>query len=200
MMRNNKNYVTSVEHRCLNTEDAELWGRVIRSVKIHNSRQVSASGSRPPRLPSPSKQKTVTSERLSTSAPNGKIKNYRPISTVPVLAKLVAARENRLPRGQSHYQDRLDLHGMTQREAFEALQRFLSDAQARNTRVVLIITGKGRQGSVTSWNEPAGSDGVLRRMVPQWLESPSIRNVIHSFSRAALNHGGAGALYVQLRK
>jgi len=33
-----------------------------------------------------------------------------------------------------------------------------------------------------------------------WLEEPDLRAVVLSYTQAATRHGGAGALYVQLRK
>jgi DNA-nicking Smr family endonuclease len=42
--------------------------------------------------------------------------------------------------------------------------------------------------------------GVLRRNVPHWLEQPELRTIVLSYATASPRHGGAGALYVQLRK
>jgi DNA-nicking Smr family endonuclease len=42
--------------------------------------------------------------------------------------------------------------------------------------------------------------GVIRRSVPHWLEEPDLRAVVLSYIQAYPRHGGAGALYVQLRK
>src|ERR1019366_4885255 len=85
---------------------------------------------------------------------------------------------------------RLDLHGLTQSEAHAALLRFLRSAGARDARLVLVITGKGRGG------EP----GVLRRQVPQWLGLPEFRSLVLGFEDAHVTHGGEGALYVRLRR
>jgi DNA-nicking Smr family endonuclease len=41
---------------------------------------------------------------------------------------------------------------------------------------------------------------VLRRNVPGWLEEPDLRAIVLSYTQAGIRHGGAGALYVQLRK
>ena len=71
-------------------------------------------------------------------------------------------------RGKQAIDARLDLHGLTQSEAHGALLRFLRNAHARDARLVLVITGKGRGA------EP----GVLRRQVPQWLGLPEFRSLI----------------------
>jgi DNA-nicking Smr family endonuclease len=42
--------------------------------------------------------------------------------------------------------------------------------------------------------------GILRRMVPTWLAAPDMRAVVIGFDEAGPGHGGAGALYVRLRR
>lgn len=85
---------------------------------------------------------------------------------------------------------RLDLHGHTQDRAQAALQRFLLDAQARGERVVLVITGKGRDGG----------GGVLKRRLPEWLGARQIRPIVAGRAEAHARHGGAGAVYVFLKR
>ena len=73
--------------------------------------------------------------------------------------------------------------------------QFLRRGQARGSKVVLVITGKGARGG-----DDGGGRGVLKRMVPLWLQSPEFRDLILGFEPAAISHGGEGALYVSLRK
>jgi DNA-nicking Smr family endonuclease len=40
----------------------------------------------------------------------------------------------------------------------------------------------------------------LRRIVPHWLGAPDLRAVVLGFEEAGRAHGGAGALYVRLRR
>jgi DNA-nicking Smr family endonuclease len=84
---------------------------------------------------------------------------------------------------------RLDLHGMTQDEAHGALLDAITDAAGAGERCLLVVTGRGQPGT---------SRGVLRRMVPLWLESR--RDVVLEWAEAQPRHGGAGALYVLLRR
>jgi DNA-nicking Smr family endonuclease len=95
----------------------------------------------------------------------------------------------RLKRGQVAIEQTLDLHGRTQDEAHGALARFLAGARAAGCRCVLVVTGKG-----------LGSGGTLRHMVPRWLNEGVNREHIVAFSPAQTRHGGAGALYVLLRR
>jgi len=62
---------------------------------------------------------------------------------------------------------------------------------------VLVITGKGAAATGASLFEERG---VLRRIVPHWLRLPELRPLVLGFEEAAQHHGGAGALYVRLRK
>lgn len=98
---------------------------------------------------------------------------------------------NRLKRGQLRPQARLDLHGMTQDEAHRALIEFISDTQAAGKRCVIIITGRGRISE---------GGGVLRNQTPNWLNTPAIRSRVLAFATAQPRDGGAGALYVLLRR
>jgi DNA-nicking Smr family endonuclease len=99
-----------------------------------------------------------------------------------------------IARGAHAIDGRLDLHGMTQAEAHDALFGFLRAKQARGSKVVLVITGKGASGG------DSGGRGVLNRMVPLWLRLPELRTVVVGFESASVRHGGEGALYVRLRR
>ena len=92
----------------------------------------------------------------------------------------------------------LDLHGMTQAQAHVALHRFLVGAQRQGSRLVMVVTGKGarERGRRVDAAEP----GVLRRAVPFWLRDGTMRAIVIGFEEAAQGHGGAGALYVRLRR
>lgn len=95
----------------------------------------------------------------------------------------------RLKRGQVAIERTLDLHGLTQDEAHRRLGRFLGRAQAEGTRCTLIITGKGEAGG-----------GVLRQMVPRWLNESGNRERVVAYCAAQRHHGGAGALYLLIRR
>lgn len=96
----------------------------------------------------------------------------------------------KLAKGRLPIEGRVDLHGMTQEQAYSLLLSFLHRAHAGGVRYVLVITGKGS----------SSGGGVLRRAVPAWLSTAPFRPLVSSHDHAALNHGGAGALYVRLRR
>ncbi len=109
------------------------------------------------------------------------------------LAPLARRERQRLSRGRSAIDARMDLHGLTQAQAHRALLNFLRRAQGEGARFVLVITGTGARGS-------EDERGVLRRQVPQWLGLPEFRPYVVGFESAHAAHGGAGALYVRLRR
>ena len=98
--------------------------------------------------------------------------------------------ETKLRRGQIQLEGRLDLHGMTQGEAFDRLFRFIKSSVLKKKRTVLVITGKGG----------LQSEGVLKRMLPLWLENPELEKHVIALIQAAPKDGGAGAFYIRLRK
>ncbi len=105
----------------------------------------------------------------------------------------------RLKRGVQGFEDRLDLHGMTQREAHAELRRFIRDAADRGCRCVLVITGKGSRSDGGS-GVRGSAPGVLRQSAPRWLGADDLSPHVVGFEAALPKHGGTGALYVQLRR
>lgn len=121
-----------------------------------------------------------------------------PAPALTPLAPLETRFRRRLARGVVAIDARIDLHGLRQDEAQRRLVGFLQGAQARGHKLVLVITGKG--GPALADRDPFAERGVLRRAVPLWLSSPAARAVVVGFEPADPVHGGAGALYVRIRK
>ena len=105
----------------------------------------------------------------------------------------------KLGRGRVPIDGTLDLHGMRQDEAYAALNRYLTARAARGDRTILVITGKGLKkvnGDPTTIVER----GVLRTMLPSWLNSPELRPLVAGWDQSAQGHGGEGAWYVRLKR
>jgi DNA-nicking Smr family endonuclease len=114
----------------------------------------------------------------------------------PALAQFDRRLRQRVARGRAAIDARLDLHGMTQKQAHGALLHFLAQAQAQDAKLALVVTGKGIGVAAGS----ASERGVLRRQVPLWLSLPEFCRFIVSFEQAHASHGGEGALYLRLRR
>lgn len=107
--------------------------------------------------------------------------------------------EEKLRKGKMSIERKLDLHGMTQAVAHEALSKFIEQAISQKLRCVLIVTGKGKAKS-TSENWLEEGQGVLKQRVPQWLEASVFSGDILRVIPAQPKDGGSGALYVYLRR
>ncbi len=104
----------------------------------------------------------------------------------------------KMTRGKLKPEGRLDLHGMTLAEAHPELIAFVLGAQAVGKRLVLVITGKGKNKD-EGYAIPV-RHGVLRHQVPQWLALPPLKQAILQVTPAHIRHGGQGAYYVYLRR
>jgi DNA-nicking Smr family endonuclease len=172
--------------RRLDPEERALWTDVTRSIKPLTRKRNVEKGDAAPAVPLPrviAKTKPKPAILAPPPAP-------RPPRAEP--ASFGRKAKRRLARGGDAIHGRLDLHGMTQARAHDALLGFLRSSQAKGARVVLVITGKGA--------DPYGERGVLKRQVPMWLRLPEFRDMVIGSETAAIGHGGEGALYVRLRR
>jgi DNA-nicking Smr family endonuclease len=174
--------------RVLSYDERVLWTTVTKSMKPLRDAPA----------PDPDAQDEADVEAIKPTRPIARAaKPAPPAAPVakpapPPLAPLGRRMKQRVARGKQAIDARLDLHGLTQAQAHAALLRFLHTASARDARLVLVITGKGKQGE--------GERGVLRRQVPQWLGLPEFRALVVGFEDAHIAHGGEGALYVRVRR
>ncbi|HYZ44038.1 MAG TPA: Smr/MutS family protein [Xanthobacteraceae bacterium] len=175
--------------RGLSAHEQKLWSDVTRSVAPLR-RQPLPPDPEPPTAPS--KIKTKPRSKPSRAPVRSAPPAARP--TVP-LEPFDRRLKQRLARGTEAIDFRVDLHGKTQSEAYAALSSFLRRAQRDGAKFVLVITGKGGGG-----REDGGERGVLKRQVPQWLGLPEFRRYVLGFEDAHHRHGGAGALYLRIRR
>lgn len=159
-------------------EDKALWQRVTATVRPY-AKPPEKKAQKPP--PAPLNRPPALPVRAASAA-------ARPPSAPPLPA-FDRGWGDKLARGGTRPEGRLDLHGMTQTEAYAALGRFVRAQQKAGRRTVLVITGKGRAGG-----------GVLRRLLPLWLEEEPLRGAVVAFTPARPKDGGEGAFYVRLRK
>jgi DNA-nicking Smr family endonuclease len=172
--------------RNLTPEERHLWGKIARQVvPLARATITEQSADGTDTHPPPS------SDGASASG-SSLARERRPQShpVPPPLAPIDRKARQKLARGHDAIDARIDLHGRTQAQAHRALRKFLLDAQAAGSRYVLVITGKGRDQE----------QGILSRQVPLWLEAPDLRGLVVGFDTAHAGHGGAGALYVRVRR
>ncbi len=98
----------------------------------------------------------------------------------------------RLRAGDYSTQDHLDLHGMTRTEAKAALETFIQASRIKGLRCVLVVTGRGLHSK--------DQIPVLKEGVQGWLTRGRISRQVLAFTSARPQDGGAGAIYVLLRR
>jgi DNA-nicking Smr family endonuclease len=178
--------------RRLSEEEIALWIEVAKSVARRRGATLpTLAAPRPAAAPAPAADETPPPAAAST-------KPHR-LAGPPPLAPLERRLKRDLARGRAVVDGVLDLHGMSQAEAHHALRGFLVQAQMQGFRLVIVITGKGGRAPPddADWFHETG---VLRRLVPHWLREPDLRSTVLGFEEAGHGHGGAGALYVRLRR
>jgi DNA-nicking Smr family endonuclease len=175
---------TGKRRRGLSDDDRTVWKAVTQSIVPLRAPADIETDEALAEAPPPAKPARRTPATVVTSPP--------PLPAAPALAPLGRRMRGRVVRGKEAIDARLDLHGLTQHEAHDALHSFLRKASANGARLVLVITGKGRRDD--------GERGVLRRQVPQWLGLPAFRTFVIGFEDAHIAHGGEGALYVRVRR
>ena len=151
-----------------------LWREAMRDVKPLRGRE---AANMPPPLPAPAETECVVMQDR--------------LPGLDRFSGIDRASAERLKRGLHPIEGRLDLHGMTQAEAHRALAGFISKSREAGRRCVLVITGRGFG--------PTGP-GILKLAVPRWLEEADLRRHILAVAPAQPRDGGAGALYLLLRR
>ncbi|MGH7813146.1 MAG: Smr/MutS family protein [Candidatus Binataceae bacterium] len=98
----------------------------------------------------------------------------------------------RLRRGEFATQAHIDLHRMIRAAAKSVLETFIADSVRKGLRAVLVVHGRGH-------NSPGGQP-VLKHGCAQWLAHGAIGAHVLAFVTARPPDGGAGAMYVLLRR
>ncbi len=180
----------STRLRRLTDDEIELWLTVVSTV-----------ARRPGSVLPPPTAAAIAPRALATAMPVPSLPPPpAPRPTLPPLAPLERKLKQKLSRGRMTADAAIDLHGLRQGEAHSALLRFLDRAQRQGSKVVLVVTGKGGRVREDEWGFGEGTTGVLRRQVPLWLGLPEFRALVLGWEEAGRPHGGAGALYVRLRR
>jgi DNA-nicking Smr family endonuclease len=104
----------------------------------------------------------------------------------------------KLKLGKYPIEQRIDLHRMTVKRARQVVFEFVEQCVADDVRNILIVHGKGLNQRLNENIAPSPDDkAILKSYLNKWLqELPQVM----AFHSAQQIHGGAGAVYVLLRK
>ncbi|EKE44681.1 smr domain protein [Oceaniovalibus guishaninsula JLT2003] len=184
--------------RTLRPDEQALWAQVQRSAHPLHPAPRPAPEDPPPApvkaAPPPPRVSVPSDFRIGAAAREGVA---TALPAAPAL-RMDARTFGKLKRGKVEVEARLDLHGLTLAEAHPRLIGFVHSSHAAGRRLVLVITGKGRDrdgdGPI-----PARR-GLLRHQVPVWLSGGTLAPLVLQVVPAHRRHGGGGAYYVYLRR
>lgn len=186
--------------RGLLPDEAELWDRVARTVTPLRRISRRAAEAEPvlpePVEPAPPRPVTKAKGRVPPPLPPpvaAAEERRRPLDR----HGLDGTWEKKLARAEVHPDFTLDLHGHGLDAAYDRLDHGLAQALAMGARVVLVITGKPRPVEAADRGERRGA---IRAKLLDWLAHGSHAHRIASVRSAHRKHGGAGAVYVILKR
>jgi DNA-nicking Smr family endonuclease len=163
--------------RRLSPEEDALWRRVVESVRPLHARLPAAEPAQagPPR---PSYRPQPPAAPARKAAPG---------------TTLDASWDRRLARGLASPDRMLDLHGHDLATAWDLLDRRLEQAIGQGARLLLLVTGKPPA-------DASARRGRIRAAVGDWLAASRHAGDIAAVRSAHPRHGGAGALYIVIRR
>lgn len=188
--------------RGLSREEAELWSRVAQTVTpIRHQQPVVAPSAAPEAAvakPPPAPFRKQDKAKIAVRQPAG----ARQIEPQPPIRPLDShgldgSWERKLARAELRPDFTLDLHGHGLDAAHARLDQGLAQAVAMGARLVLVIAGKPRPAEAA---DRGSARGAIRAKLLDWLAHGSHASRIAAVRGAHRKHGGAGAVYVVLRR
>ncbi|MEL6172135.1 MAG: Smr/MutS family protein [Pseudomonadota bacterium] len=192
-----------MSRRKLTPDELELWQRVTSTTRrLHlqeNAKEMPFVQPKPTpaKQPAPLKKFSVGQNTAPGKEPLSGA-TFVPDTLASSTIQMDLKKHGQLKRGKLDPEARIDLHGMTLARAQPKLTGFIMDSHAKGKRLVLVITGKGKdrdEGGPIPMRQ-----GVLRHAVPQWLAAPPLSKLVLQITQAHGRHGGGGAYYVYLRR
>lgn len=168
--------------RRLGAEERALWAKVIATVRpLHPSE---------PEVEAPAPANSAASK---ATLPPHRAPRPLPARKSAPGETLDGTWDRRLSRGLVQPDVTVDLHGHTLHSAYTLLDNRLDQAVAGGARILLLITGKPPR-------ERPAERGRIRAAVGDWLAASRHAGSIAAVRGAHPRHGGAGALYIVLRR
>lgn len=181
--------------RRLSVEERAVWARVTSTIKPVTGRRSATTPSQFARAESVPPPSVAVPVRINSPVP----------SVAGAVASAKRAGQNtldgswdkRLRLGQAAPDMTIDLHGETLSSAHARLNRSIAAAIRSDARIILLITGRPAKDNPRL---PPSHRGVIRASVGDWLAASPHAGSIAAVRNAHPRHGGAGALYLILRR
>ncbi len=185
--------------RGLTAEEAALWARVAQTVRPMHKRPALQAIPEPAKLSSaplpPAKFRKALARPVAMP-----VRAVEPAPSPRPLDRggLDGSWDRKLGQGVVSPDFTLDLHGHTLDSAHARLDHGIMQATLQGARVLLLITGKPRPAE--DYTERGSRRGAIRAKVLDWLAAGSHASKIAAVRPAHPRHGGAGALYIVLKR
>lgn len=166
-----------------NREDSDIWQEFVREVSPIDKKQVVTKVSK----------KLIIKNNIKEQEANSLINLSSDIARD--LDKNTA---QKFKQGKFPIEARLDLHGYTEKNAWEAVRDFIKRSYINQKRCILIITGKGNR--IYKNDASLLQKGILKEQLPKWLNNSELKGLILAYSQALPKDGGSGAFYILLRR
>jgi DNA-nicking Smr family endonuclease len=180
-----------VAGRRLSPEERAIWGRV--AITVRRAKGVAADAT--PASIEPPVQEKIRIKAKPVAAPI--VRKAGPVAAKPGVT-LDGSWDRRIASGAAAPERTIDLHGCTVDQAHRRLLDELDRALADEVRVLLIVTGKAPRSDASRIDLPLR--GIIRASIHDWVAASRHAGRIAAIRAAHPRHGGAGALYIILRR
>jgi DNA-nicking Smr family endonuclease len=185
--------------RRLDPDESALWKKVAATVKPLPKAKAPLAPVAPPTVSPP--KPTPQSIAAPAAAPRPPAKLPPPRRTHQA-ATLDGHWDRRLRKGLVRPDLSIDLHGHTLASAQALLDDAIGRGLMRGARVLLVVAGRLRPGAdrLPQMHGDPRPRGAIRASLPDWLAYSPYADQIVALRPAHISHGGAGAVYVILRR
>ncbi len=185
--------------RRLDPDESALWKKVAATVKPLPKAKAPLAPVAPPTVKPP--KPTPRGTAVPAAPPRAPAKLPPPRRTHQA-ATLDGHWDRRLRKGLVRPDLSIDLHGHTLASAQALLDEAIGRGLMRGARVLLVVAGRLRPGAdrLPQMHGDPRPRGAIRASLPDWLAYSPYADQIVALRPAHISHGGAGAVYVILRR
>lgn len=184
--------------RRLDPDEAALWKKVAATVQPLSKRPSAVPPAAPPTVRPP----RATPRSTAVPAASPRPSPLPPPRRTHGQATLDSHWDRRLRKGHIRPDLSIDLHGHSLVSAQALLDEAIGRGLMRGARVLLVVAGRLRPGAdrLPQMHGEPRPRGAIRASLADWLAASPHADRIAALRPAHISHGGAGAVYVILRR